>query len=90
MFYNFLSYMLQTVNNTVNIWQARARLQGFVDICAFLTKDWKFYGYYPTRTSRPVMFCEKCVLKNFAEFTGKRLCRSLFLIKLLAGDLQLF
>ena len=28
------------------------------------------------------MFCKKGVLKNFAEFKGKHLCRSLFLIKL--------
>ena len=28
------------------------------------------------------VFCEKFVLKNFANFTGKQLCWSLFLIKL--------
>ena len=27
------------------------------------------------------MFCEKGVLKNFAKFTGKYLCQSLFLNK---------
>ena len=27
------------------------------------------------------MFCKKCVLRNFAKFTGKRLCQSLFLNK---------
>ena len=30
------------------------------------------------------MFCKKGVLKNFAKFTGKHLCQSLFLIKLQA------
>ena len=30
----------------------------------------------------PVVFCKKGVLKNFSNFTGKHLCRSLFLIKL--------
>ena len=28
------------------------------------------------------MFCKKGVLRNFAKFTGKHLCQSLFLIKL--------
>ena len=31
------------------------------------------------RSSRPEVFCKKGVLKNFAKFTGKRLCQSLFL-----------
>ena len=31
------------------------------------------------------MFCEKGVLSNFAKFTGKHLCQSLFLIKLQAA-----
>ena len=30
------------------------------------------------------IFCENGVLKNFPKFTGKRLCWSLFLIKLQA------
>ena len=30
----------------------------------------------------PVVFCKKGVLKNFSNFTGKHLCRSIFLIKL--------
>ena len=29
-------------------------------------------------SSRPEVFCKKDVLRNFAEFTGKRLCQSLF------------
>ena len=34
------------------------------------------------------MFCKKGVLRNFAKFTGKHLCQSLFLIKLQASGLQ--
>ena len=34
------------------------------------------------RSSRSQMFFKKDVLKNFANFTGKHLCWSLFLIKL--------
>ena len=30
------------------------------------------------RSSRPEVFCKKSVLRNFAKFTGKRLCQSLF------------
>ena len=30
------------------------------------------------RSSRPEVFCEKGVLRNFAKFTGKHLCQSLF------------
>ena len=33
---------------------------------------------YSERSSRPEVFCTKGVLKNFAKFTGKRLCQSLF------------
>ena len=37
------------------------------------------------RSSRPEVFCERGVLKNFAKCTGKHLCESLFLNKV-AGD----
>ena len=33
------------------------------------------------RSSRPDVFCEKGVVKNFAKFTGKHLCLSLFFNK---------
>ena len=42
------------------------------------------------RSSRPDVFCEKSVLRNFAKFTGKHLCQSLFLIKLQPWGLQLY
>ena len=31
-----------------------------------------------SRSSRPEVFCKKGVLRNFAKFTGKYLCQSLF------------
>ena len=34
--------------------------------------------FSPLRGSRLKVFCEKGVLRNFAKFTGKDLCRSLF------------
>ena len=33
------------------------------------------------RSSRPKVFCKKGVLWNFAKFTGKDLCQSLFFNK---------
>ena len=33
------------------------------------------------RSSRPKMLCEKGVLRNFAKFTGRYLCQSLFFKK---------
>ena len=33
------------------------------------------------KNSRPEVFCKKGVLRNFAKFTGKQLCQSLFLNK---------
>ena len=38
----------------------------------------------PYRSSHHRCFCKKGVLKSFANFTGKHLCWSLFLIKLQA------
>ena len=31
-----------------------------------------------SRSSRPEVFCKKSILRNFAKFTGKQLCQSLF------------
>ena len=33
------------------------------------------------RSSRPKLFCKKGVLRNFAKFTGKHVCKSLFFSK---------
>ena len=37
-------------------------------------------------SSRPEVFCKKGVLKNFAKFTVKHSCQSLFLVKLLKKE----
>ena len=37
------------------------------------------------RSSRPEVVCKKCVLRNFAKFTGKHLCQSLFFNKVAGG-----
>ena len=36
------------------------------------------------------MFCEKGVLRNFAKFTGKHLCQSLFFDKVAGGKSTFF
>ena len=41
------------------------------------------------RGSRPEVFCKKGVLRNFAKFTGKHLCQSLFFNKVAGLSLQL-
>ena len=38
--------------------------------------------YLDTQKHSPEVFCKKSVLKNFANFTEKHLCWSLFLTKL--------
>ena len=44
----------------------------------------------PDRSSRPEVICEKGVLRNFAKFTGKHLCQSLFFNKVAGGRLQIY
>ena len=36
---------------------------------------------FTDRSSRPEVFCQKSVLRNFTKFTGKYLCQSLFFNK---------
>ena len=42
------------------------------------------------RSSRPEVFCKKGVLRNFAKFTEKHLCQSLFFNKVADLRLQLY
>ena len=37
------------------------------------------------RSSRPEVFCKKSGLRNFAKFTGKHLCQSIFFNKVERG-----
>ena len=41
----------------------------------------KWFWWDPYFCSRPEVFCKKGVLRNFARFTGKYLCQSLFFNK---------
>ena len=44
-------------------------------------KKWIASSVPEFRSSRPEVFCKKGVPKNFAKFTGKHLCQSLFFNK---------
>ena len=46
--------------------------------------DQQTWGFSTRRNSRPEVFYKKVVLHNFEKFIGKRLYRSLFLLKLQA------
>ena len=48
------------------------------------------FGFQIYRISRPQMFFGTGAFKNFTIFTGKRLCWSLFLIKIQASGLQFY
>ena len=52
------------------------------DLAIFITCMSKFdIQSTNDRNSRPEVFCKKVVLRNFAKFTGKHLCQSLFFNK---------
>ena len=42
------------------------------------------------RSSLPEVLCKKGALRNFAKFTGKHLCQSLFFNKVVSLSLQLY
>ena len=53
-----------------------------------LREDFKARGIeysLPLENSFPEVFCRKGVLRNFAKFTGKHLCQSLFFNKVAGG-----
>ena len=47
--------------------------RGFIEFNSLITQS--------IHSTRPRLFCQKVVLKNLAKFTGKCLCRSLFIGK---------
>ena len=58
----------------------------YLQHCARLLCDNQFI----IRSSHPEVFCKKAVLRNFAKFTGKHLCQSLFFNKVAGLSLQLY
>ena len=45
-----------------------------------ISHHWEMFSDSTPRNSRPDVFCNKDILKNFSRFAGKHLCWSLFLI----------
>ena len=53
----------------------------FLLVCFSLTYKISLYDFIISKSSRPEVFCKKDILKNFAKFAGKHLCKSLFFHK---------
>ena len=52
-----------------------------VGLCSWIKLFLTILNLIRVRSSRPKVFCEKGVLRNFAKFTGKNLCQSNFFKK---------
>ena len=50
----------------------------------------KFSNHLTFGSSRPEVFCNEDVFKNFVKLTGKHPCQSLFIIKLQSLGRQLY
>ena len=71
---DFLSFRLNRINHVTQCEGTKEfmTLHHRVDIMVH-RKDTSFFG-----SSTPEVFCKKGALRNFAKFTGKHLCQSLF------------
>ena len=59
-----------------------------LNMCKMKQKSWiALYNLWKNRSGHQRCSVEKGVLRNFAKFTGKHLCQSLFLRKLQASGL---
>ena len=64
---------------TINIFLSlMSRKSNTIILCYFIQTRRSLFLY---RSSRTEVFCKKVVLKNFAKFTRKHLCQSLFFNK---------
>ena len=55
--------------------------QKWCRLCSWIKLFLTILNLIRVRSSRPEVFCEKGVLRNFAKFTGKNLCQSNFFKK---------
>ena len=78
--------MLESIENEIEYFFLIFRAAMVLDVCIpsqhFDVECSVFI--FTLQTQPPEMFCKKRCIQNFANFTGKYLCWSLFLIKLLA------
>ena len=57
---------------------SRATVDGFFSPQIYVELNLTIMRVIQDGSSRPEVFCKKGVLRNFAKFTGKRLCQNLF------------
>ena len=93
-FYYFISNNVEGIQNKENqiIWIPEVlRNTHWAHVCPRNLFDIdRFVFLNNDRYSRPEVYCNKEVLKNFAKFRGKHLCQNLFLIKLQAEGCVFF
>ena len=75
---NLLSPLLNTLSHLILSKKSHFRQSCILRKCQML------------RSSRPEVFCKKGILRNFARFTGKHLCQSLFFNKVAGLLIKLF
>ena len=71
-------YFLQNLNNfKLNLWTI-FQVENYIKFQYYFIKNSISFRRRTLRSSRLEVFCKKGLLKNFANFTGKHLCQSLF------------
>ena len=90
LFYLFLINLIQMNKNNGSAYLWHTTFMRSLQIMFIGIDSENWFSVRIGRSSQPREFYEKGVLKNFAKFTGKYLCQSLFLIKLQTWGLQLY
>ena len=77
---------LQITSKSKDFWNALRQTKNRYPPMKLLRKlftmiSWKLLKFFTARSSRKEVFCKKGVLGNFAKFTGKHLCQSIFFNK---------
>ena len=80
-----ISVELSEISDKIDVGPLKAlkKLNAFSEQCLAINQV-----YHEYRCSRPEVLCKKDALRNFAKFTGKHLCRSLFFNKVAATLLK--
>ena len=90
LFYLFLINLIQMNKNNGSAYLWHTTFMRSLQIMFIGIDSENWFSVRIGRSSQPREFYEKGVLKNFAKFTGKYLCQSLFLIKLQTWGVQLY
>ena len=71
-------YFLQNLNNFKLNLLTIFKVENYIKFQYYFIKNSISFRRRTLRSSRLEVFCKKGLLKNFANFTGKHLCQSLF------------